>query len=221
MRTALPFVAAALLAGCDAYVVSHRPPLPALALTPHARACVPVAEVPTNPATADDTAPEPPSSALGKARAWLRKWSKFDRSSFASLGVDFLFTYGVVSNLNVAVTAAIAWFTFCRTTGLSPLAPGQLKGFTAAYAAVYLSLGTILRPVRMALAVSATPLYARAVNRMRSVLPFRESRPPLNRTLAIFILSILLNVVASGALAVVLCSFASLLTGVPLLPLRG
>ena len=135
-----------------------------------------------------------------------------------TLGVDFVFTYGVVSNFNVAFTAALAWASFSRATGLSPLAPGQFKGFVAAYGAIYISLGTILRPVRMALAVSVTPLYSKAIAAVRSSLPFRESRPQLNRTLALVMLSLLLNVFATGVLTFLGASIASLVTGVPMFP---
>lgn len=238
MRTAWTICVLALLpTGCEAYVVASpaigrvsKCAAPALALAPRPRVSTVIADAAadadpsgdvgggSDAAASDAGAPSP--SAFGRARAWFSKYAKFDRKKMQTLGVDFMFTYGVVSNLNVAVTAALAWGVFCRTTGLSPLAPGQVKGYVAAYTTIYLSLGTVLRPVRMAFAVTATPLYARAVAKVRQVLPFRESRPPLNRTLAIILLSILLNVFATGILAALGCSLASLITGVPLLPPR-
>lgn len=170
-------------------------------------------------ATAPEPAPEP-QSGFGKVRAWFSKWAKFDRASLSKLGVDFLFTYGVVSNLNVALTASLAWAAFSTRTGLSPLYPGAKAGFVAQYAIIYATVGTLLRPVRMALAVSATPLYSRAVLKLRTNLPFYKSRPKVNRTIAIFLVSVLLNVVASGLLAAFGCFIASLVTGVPMFPPR-
>ena len=98
------------------------------------------------------------------------------------------------------------------------LAAGAKAGFLVEYAIIYATLGTLLRPVRMALAVSATPLYSRAVGKLRSSLPFYESRPKLNRTIALFLMSVLLNVFASGLLAAFGCYIASIITGVSFFP---
>ena len=159
-------------------------------------------------------APEPSRSPL----AWIKSKFKVDKSQLQTLGVDAFFTYGVVSNLNVALTAALAWGAFTKRTGLSPLAPGQMPLYTATYGAIYVSLGTLLRPARMALALSLTPLYTRCVARLRASLPFYDSRPKLNRTLALVIVSLLLNVVGTGVLAAIGVYIASLVTGVPVLP---
>jgi len=134
------------------------------------------------------------------------------------MGVDAFFTYGVVSNLNVGVTVAIAWATFSRTAGLSPLAPGQWKGFVGTYTAIYLSLGTLLRPVRMALSVSLTPLYTRGIAGVRSRLPFRQTRPKLNRTLALVLTSLALNVVCTSGVIILGAWLAGVITGVPMIP---
>lgn len=219
----MPRQAALLLAllatGCEAYATLAprycargsvaTPTLPAL-LRPATlpRAALVLAE---SAAAAEDS-PRFPS------RAWFKKWAKFDRATLQTLGVDFVFTYGIVSNMNVALTASLAWAAFSRATGLSPLAPGASKGYFAAYAAIYLSLGTVLRPVRMALAVSVTPLYTMAVAKVRDRLPFGESRPKLNRTLAIITISVLLNIVGLVTLTALGAWIASLVTGVPMFP---
>ena len=95
---------------------------------------------------------------------------------------------------------SLSWITCSRATGLSPLAPGQWKGFLAAYGALYLSLGSLLRPLRIALSVTVTPAYTRFVGRIRDRLPFRTTRPALNRTLAIIVVALLLNFVGTCAI---------------------
>ena len=69
--------------------------------------------------------PPPPSSS---SQACLAQ-AKFDKEKLKTLGVDAFFTYGVVSNINAGFTVALAWGTFSKASGLSPLAPGQWKAF--------------------------------------------------------------------------------------------
>lgn len=152
------------------------------------------------------------------SKAWFSKWAKFDKDKIKRLGIDAFFTYGVVSNLNVALTTAIAWGIASKATGLSPLAPGQWKNFLSVYAGLYLSLGSILRPFRMALAVGMTPVYGNAVARFRNGLPFRETRPKLNRTLALVAISLLLNVFGTFSLVGLGAYIAGVITGVPAFP---
>lgn len=152
------------------------------------------------------------------SKAWFKKWATFDKDKIKTLGVDAFFTYGVVSNLNVGFMTALAWGTFSKTSGLSPLAVGQWKGFLATYTALYLSLGTVLRPFRMAFAVGLTPLYTRTVARLRDRLPFRESNPQLNRTLALVSISLLFNFVGTFSLVGLGAWVAGIVTGVPAFP---
>lgn len=162
-------------------------------------------------------APDEPTP-LGKVKAWFSKWSKVDKAQLKALGVDAFFTYGVLSNANVGFLVSLSWITFSRASGLSPLAPGQWKGFVATYAGFYVSLGSILRPIRIALTVGAAPMYTMFVDRVRGFLPFQNSRPKLNRTLAIIIVSLLLNVIGTCGLIAIGVSIAGLVTGVPPVP---
>ena len=164
---------------------------------------------------AEAASPDKPSGGL---RTWMKKWASFDKDKIKSLGIDAFFTYGVVSNLNVALLTAIAWTTFSTTTGLSPLAPGQWKGFVATYGALYISLGSIMRPFRMAFAVTATPIYSAFVTRIRSGLPFAESNPKLNRTLALIVVSICFNMAGTFLLIAGGAWVAGQISGVPPLP---
>lgn len=81
------------------------------------------------------------------------------------------------------LTIALAWGTFCQSSGLSPLVPGQWPKFLAVYVGIYATLGTLLRPVRMAIAIGLTPKFSKFVTAIQDKLPFRSSRPKLNRGL--------------------------------------
>ena len=70
---------------------------------------------------------------------------------------------------------SVAWFTFCQSTGLSPLAPGQWSKFLAVYAGIYLTFGTITRPFRMAFSVGVTPLFGQTPPRDAAEMPPRCS----------------------------------------------
>jgi len=202
-------------------LASVAPPLrrPALGL-PRARCALCDAGDAVEPAA---PAPEPPAdvapvSAEGGIRAWFSKWMKFDRDSLSKLGIDAFFCYGLVSNLNAGLTISVAWLTFCQSTGLSPLAPGQWPKFLAIYATIYATFGTVTRPFRMAGSVAVTPLFSRGIKRLQARLPFGETRPKLNRTLAIVIVSIIGNIVCTFLLIGAGIWLAGLVSGVPAFP---
>jgi len=165
-------------------------------------------------ATAVPPADEP---ALGFG-AWVKKLFSFDKEALRRSGVDAVFTYGVVSNINVGFSVALAWGTFSKSSGLSPLVPGQWKPFLATYLAIYATLGTLLRPVRLAIALGATPIYSNFVRRVRDILPFRSSRPALNRSLALFLVSVVLNVFCTSGIIVFGAWIAGVISGVPAFP---
>ena len=160
-------------------------------------------------------ADEPASLGLG---ARVKKLFSFDKEKLKRSGVDAVFTYGVVSNINVGFTVALAWGTFSKSSGLSPLVPGQWKPFLATYLAIYATLGTLLRPVRLAIAVGATPIYSNFVLRVRDLLPFRKSRPALNRSLALFMVSGVLNVCGTSGIIFFGAWIAGVVSGVPAFP---
>ena len=80
------------------------------------------------------------------------------------------------------LTIALAWGTFCKSSGLSPLVPGQWPKFVAVYVGIYATLGTILRPFRVALAIGLTPSFSKTITYLQQRLPY-ASRPKLNRGL--------------------------------------
>lgn len=161
---------------------------------------------------------EPAGEASEGFGAWFKKALKFDRDTLAKSGVDAFFTYGVVSNLNAAITLSLAWATFSRASGLSPLAAGQWKKFLAVYVGVYATFGTVTRPFRFAAAISLTPIYSRLIMRVRGKLPFRDSNPKLNRTLALVIISLFGNVTGTCLIFGLGIVIAGFVTGVPPFP---
>jgi len=169
-------------------------------------------------AAATSPAEEPSSSTFGRFRAWVKKWASFDKDKLKAMGVDAFFTYGIVSNINAGFTVALAWGTFSKASGLSPLVPGQWKPFLATYVGIYATLGSILRPFRFALAVGATPIYSTVVARLRDLLPFRSSRPALNRALALFLISFVGNVAGTCAIIGFGVWVAGVVAGVPAFP---
>ena len=48
---------------------------------------------------------------------------RISKEKLASLGVDAVLTYGVVSNVNAACLVSFAWFSFSKAAGLEPTAP--------------------------------------------------------------------------------------------------
>ncbi len=124
----------------------------------------------------------------------------------------------MLSNVNVAMLMTLSWFVASRATGLSPLAPAQWKYLISTYVGFYASLGAIIRPFRVALTFSVTPLYSLIVEKIRAFLPLRKRLPKANRFAAIFIVSIIFNIAGTFGLIALGASFAGLLTGVPPVP---
>jgi hypothetical protein len=133
---------------------------------------------------ATEAAADGGESPVKRFRAWFSKYAKFDKDTLAKSGVDAFFTYGVVSNLNAALTLSLAWGAFSRASGLSPLIPGQWKSFLAVYVGIYATVGTLMRPFRFALAIGLTPVYSKMILLVRGKLPFYTSNPKLNRSRA-------------------------------------
>jgi hypothetical protein len=118
------------------------------------------------------------SGALSRVFNRLSNFARFDKKKAAKVGVTFALTYSFVSNINGSLSLSLAWYIASKQvsarrlkriyvssrvsanllflqTGLSPLVPGQWKALLAAYGGLYLFI-TIMRPLRVALAVSLT-----------------------------------------------------------------
>ena len=156
------------------------------------------------------------SGAVKKMRAWCSKFA--DKDVLAKLGVDAFFSYGFVSNVNAGCTIALAWLTFTRAAGLSPLAPGQWGKFSLTYVGIYATVGTIMRPFRIALAVAITPKFSAVVRAVQSRMPFYETKPRLARTVALVIISFFGNIGVTCGVTALGIYASSLVTGVAPIP---
>mmetsp|Transcript_1884 Transcript_1884/g.5315 ORF Transcript_1884/g.5315 Transcript_1884/m.5315 type:complete len:233 (+) Transcript_1884:199-897(+) len=112
--------------------------------------------------------PEESRTKLGW-RQRLNQSIRVDRKHVAELGISFMLTYNLVSNVNGSIFFSLAWYISSVRTGLSPLAPGNWKALLAAYAGLYVFV-TLLRPLRLALAVGMTRRVAKVLDRTQERL---------------------------------------------------
>lgn len=128
------------------------------------------------------------------------------------MGLSMLLSYGFVSNITSVIITSMAWFTFSKKTGLSPLAPGQWKGFLAIYAGFYV-FTSLIRPIRMAMAVGISKYFDLALNTI-------QEKTKVSKGVAIGILVFLTNIVGTCGVMALGVSLASLLSGVPIFPAK-
>lgn len=91
---------------------------------------------------------------------------------------------------------------------MSPLAPGQWKGFLAIYAGFFV-FNNLVRPIRLALAVGVSPQFDRFIAAL-------QHRLKVNKAIAITITVLLANVIGTFGAMFTGISVASVLSGVPL-----
>eukprot|EP00467_Chlorarachnion_reptans_P016926 CAMPEP_0114516496 /NCGR_PEP_ID=MMETSP0109-20121206/17360_1 /TAXON_ID=29199 /ORGANISM="Chlorarachnion reptans, Strain CCCM449" /LENGTH=201 /DNA_ID=CAMNT_0001696891 /DNA_START=275 /DNA_END=880 /DNA_ORIENTATION=+ len=136
---------------------------------------------------------------------------KFNREKLAALGLGCLLSYGFISNINVGILTSIAWATFSKQTGMSPLEAGQWPKFVAIQVGLYAVFGNLLRPARLALAVSVAPIFDRIIGVI-------QRRLQASRAVGIFVTVFLFNFVIN---ILFMCSgiyLASQIVGVPAIP---
>ena len=133
-------------------------------------------------------------------RAKLKKAASFKKGDLAKYGVSAFFAYGFVSNVNSCLLLSFTWATFRRANpALSPLADAAVlanpltwlplkKKFLAYYMGYYLSIGSILRPFRFAIALGLAPTFEKTYVKI-------SDRLKVPRAVSIFIVTILTNVV--------------------------
>jgi len=129
------------------------------------------------------------------------------KQKLAKMGLSVLLSYGFVSNMSYCVTVSLAWFGFSKKTGLSPLAPGQWKGFLAVYAGFYV-FNNFVRPMRLAASVGVAPYFERAVNAI-------QRKTKLGKGASVGIVVFLANVCGTTSLMSLGIYIASLAAGVP------
>lgn len=104
----------------------------------------------------------------------------------------------------------IIYVSVIYQTGLSPLAPGQWKGFLAIYAGFYV-FNNIVRPLRVAISLGVSKYFDAAITGVRNKL--KVSKP-----VAIGIVVFLANIVGTCSLMSLGILLASTLSGVPVFP---
>ena len=129
-------------------------------------------------------------------RAKLKKAASFKKGDLAKYGVSAFFAYGFVCNVNSCLLLSFTWATFRRANpALSPLADAAVlanpltwlplkKKFLAYYMGYYLSIGSILRPFRFAIALGLAPTFEKTYVKI-------SDRLKVPRAVSIFIVTIL------------------------------
>lgn len=128
----------------------------------------------------------------------------------ASMGASAALSYGAVSNLNMGICAMMAYATFGKTTGLSPLSPGAMPKFAAVYAGYWLAMN-FLRPARVAVAVTISPLFDR-------FMVFLQNKFHISKPAAFGLVVFLVNVVGNLTFLISGLFLTSRIIGIPLLP---
>jgi hypothetical protein len=85
------------------------------------------------------------------------------KDSLSKLGLNVLLAYGFVSNVSYITCLILAWIAHGKSTGLSPLVPGQWKKFLLVYA-TFFAANNILRPLRFSLSLVITPAFDKLID---------------------------------------------------------
>jgi len=126
------------------------------------------------------------------------------KQRMAKAGLSVVLSYGWVSNVSYSITVSLAWYLFSKKTGLSPLAPGQWKGFLAIYAGFYV-FNNVIRPLRFGMSVGVSVYFDRAIQKVQDIFQIKKG-------FAVFLTVFLVNVVGTCLLmgsGIVLASTAS------------
>ncbi|KAL7568413.1 hypothetical protein ACA910_012131 [Epithemia clementina (nom. ined.)] len=131
------------------------------------------------------------------------------RQRLTKTGVYAAMSYNVVSQINSGSSTSIAWFFYSMRTGLSPLAPGQWKGFLTFYAGFWVA-NNVLRPLRVALALAMAP-------KMERLSEMVQNRTQLTKTKAVT-LTFIVTYMTALAFSATCLTMASVCSGVPVFP---
>ena len=164
--------------------------------------------------TPTDEEPEVKKNAFAKMMGALKPKSSDDNTStkemLAKMGLSTLLSYGWVSNMYNCVNVSLAWFTFAKRTGLSPLVAGQWKPFLAVYAGFYV-ISNFMRPFRIALSVGVSKYFDSFISAV-------QEKTKVSRAVAIGITVFLFNIVGTSSFMALGVFTASVLAGVPVFP---
>jgi hypothetical protein len=134
---------------------------------------------------------------------------KITKDSLAKLGLNALLAYGFVSNFSYITCVILAWISFGKATGLSPLAVGQWKAFLLVYAGFF-AANNVLRPLRFSLSLVITPAFDRIIDAL-------QKRTKLSRPVCTGITVFLVNVCGTFSYLFGGLFVATKIAGVPLL----
>ncbi|CAB9502268.1 expressed unknown protein [Seminavis robusta] len=84
------------------------------------------------------------------------------KQKLAKKGFAAFATYIFLGNFSSVSLLSCAWYVFSVRTGVSPIAPGQWKPFLAVLSG-FLAINVAIKPVKISVALAATPLTERAM----------------------------------------------------------
>ena len=163
--------------------------------------------------TSTDEEPEVKKNVFSKMMGALKPKSSDNTSTkemLAKMGLSTLLSYGWVSNMYNCVNVSLAWFTFAKRTGLSPLVAGQWKPFLAVYAGFYV-ISNFMRPFRIAVSVGVSKYFDSFISAV-------QEKTKVSRAVAIGITVFLFNIVGTSSFMALGVFTASALAGVPVFP---
>mmetsp|Transcript_85630 Transcript_85630/g.165916 ORF Transcript_85630/g.165916 Transcript_85630/m.165916 type:complete len:227 (-) Transcript_85630:197-877(-) len=127
-----------------------------------------------------------PMGVVGKVQAFIK--TRLTKKSFAAAGLAVFLSYGFVSNISSCTMLAWTWAKYVKDTGQSPYSgprpPFLTKKFFAYYGAVYITIGSLLRPVRAAIAGAISPVFNNAIDYLQTKLHFPKPLAILSLVLA-------------------------------------
>eukprot|EP01038_Epipyxis_sp_PR26KG_P011172 gene11172-14991_t len=133
----------------------------------------------------------------------------YDKSLFAKLGLNLLLAYGFVSNISYITCLILAWISFGRSTGLSPLAPGQWKKYLLIYSGFW-AANNVIRPARFSLSLLISPLF-------NNMIEFIHNKTGYKKTAATLIVIFTFNILLTTSYLLFGLYFATKLAKVPFL----
>ena len=158
----------------------------------------------------DDKIPSDEKNIWTKAINFFSRKDLMTADNLKKFGTSVLLSYGIVSNINYSTAVIIAWCIHGKTSGLSPLAPGQWKGFLAIYAGLW-AANNFLRPARVSLSIIISPWLQKLVDKI-------ESYSKLNKAQSAFLTFIIVNNFGAICYLVLGLTLVTRLLGLPLLP---
>ncbi len=111
----------------------------------------------------------------------------------------------------MGLCAMMAFATFGKSTGLSPLAQGAMPKFAAVYAGYWIAMN-FLRPARIAVAMAMCPLFDR-------FMEFLQKKFSLPKPAAFALVVFLVNIVGTLTFLISGLVLTSSILGIPLLPI--